>query len=110
MTPDEALLLIKKLADEGRVRYASDKLCSQLDDEIQEIYAAVRLDERGKPPARDLWTSDGQTIRGVLDRGTDEEALFKKVSDRLGIVVKPTDLWEEAALRLRDYKNVVTKS
>lgn len=103
-TSEEALAHIKAAAESGDITFASDNFCAQLDDEIQEIFTTLRITERGQPPRRNIWTSDGSRIDSVFDANTDQVACMRQVSEKLGVEIKPTDLWEDAAMRLRSHR------
>ena len=112
-TPEEALAWAREAVAEGTIEFGSDTLTAQFDAEIQEIYAAVRMAETGKPPRRPIWTADGQTIGFVValdDAGRPTAAArdaVRSAGRQLGIELSVDDVWEEAAMRLRATRAVV---
>ena len=112
MTTDKkALEIIKKTAAEGKFEFAPDTICASLDAEIQQIYSAIRIAEKGKPPKRPIWISDGNRV-SICMEGEVVEGRFHvyehglkaiaTASQQLGIALSADDIWEEAAMRLRD--------
>jgi len=107
-TSDEALAQIKEAAAAGRMRFADDTVNATLDDEIQQIFVAIRMAVAGQPPKRPLWTADGTSLSAVLPLDDDghvtpegHEAVARASVD-LGIPLSSKDLWRDAALRLRE--------
>lgn len=108
-SPKEALAHIQQAAAEGDVYFDDDKINATLDAEIQRIFRTIyQVLHDGKPPKRPIWAADHANIGWVLpcdDAGkvTEEgHAALAVASERLGIALSATDLWSDAALRLRD--------
>ncbi len=115
-TPEEALAHIREaVGDGGTVKFAPDNLTAQLNGEIQRIYGAIRAAE-GREVKRPLWTADGVRIHMVLPWNEDGTATpegvaaVKAAGEALGIPLTPEDIWEVAALRLRDHEQTQIKS
>ncbi len=95
--------------------YFPDNLTAQLNGEIQRIYGAIRAAE-GREVKRPLWTADGVRIHMVLPWNEDGTATpegvaaVKAAGEALGIPLTPEDIWEVAALRLRDHEQTQIKS
>lgn len=100
-TPEEVMAAVKQAVDEGRVAMAEATQAELLDDEIQEIFIAVRIEDGGKIPKRPLGASDQSVIWDVIlgDRTPNEVA--EAAGKRLGIELSSKDLFVDAALRLR---------
>ncbi len=115
-SPEEALAVIQAAAQTEDISFANDSLCDLLDSEIQEIYVAIRIAEKGQAPQRGLWMSDGQRISIVMPLGSDGRATpeageaVKRAGVSLGIELDIQDKWEDAALRLREKRSTGPKS
>ncbi len=107
--PKEALSHIQEAIAEGNVGFADDKVNATLDEQIQWIFWTIyEVLHDGKPPKRRIWVADHVNIGWVLPwDGTGEvtqggHAALAVAAERLGIELAATDLWTDAALRLRD--------
>lgn len=104
----EALEKIKDAAAANKVCFAADDLTEQLDEEIQDIYGAIRVAQTGKPPKRAIWVANGQTLGAVLGSPPtlqDYRAL-SEAGQALGIPLDSHEYWEVAALRLRLHRRL----
>lgn len=106
-TSEEALVWIQEAMAESNIEFGSDQRASDYDREIQEIYHEIWNILYGRVPRRNLWVADGQRIDVILPltelgHATREaKAAVAAAGERLGILLQYSDLWEDAALRLR---------
>lgn len=109
-TPEEMLDFIREAA-RNEIVFASDTVASAYDDEIQRIYRMLREVEGKPPPKRDLWVSDDIRIDIVLFvEGDEARRVAIEAGRRLGVPLEATDLWVDAAARLRDHEGQAPRS
>jgi hypothetical protein len=82
--------------DKKKIVFADQTMAQSLDKEIQEIFQAlIDTDTR-------IWASDESYISHV----TKEQNDFDRVKTRLGIEIRGSDKFVEAALRLRALRGI----
>lgn len=92
---------VRALAAENKISFASDRLTSELDSEIQFLFETIYFAWRGTTPKRAIWVADGCKIGSIIDPPEAAREVLRVASSAIGIELSPDDLWEDAALRLR---------
>lgn len=115
-TPEDALRAIQEAAKSGDIKFASDELAAQYDEEIQVIFTTLFTALKGRAPKRPIWVADGQTVGVVLDwtketgYSPESHEALKTASAQLGIELTPKTVWEDAAAALRAKSPTTVKS
>jgi hypothetical protein len=101
VTKDVVLEDVRRFAEESNIRFGKDELTAKLDVEIQEIFEAIHVAWRGSRSKRGIWVADGCKIGNILAPEHDIDRILRDASGALGIELAASDLWEDAAMRLR---------
>lgn len=109
MNDDErkALAQIQQTAKDGDITYADDSLTELYDAEIQEVFEALHMLQRGRRSKRGLWASNQSTVGMCLDLSEGVPApsayeVCKKLTEQFAIQITPGSLWADVGAALRN--------